>query len=395
MSRKNRTVFASVLTCLLVASSALSASAGAVTPQRSYRITMPGVTSGLVNERSGPGTSYRIVGTLKDGATIEIACQTSGTDIFGTKVWDQISPRAYVTNYYTTTSQRDRFSPTIPRCASTEATAAPTTTTPTTTTTTSTTTTTTTTTTTLPPATATTSATTYVITMPGSTSGVVNERLGPGTNYPVVGTLEDGSSITIACQTSGTDIFGTTVWDQLTSGVYVTDYYTDSVAVDGTTITIPQCAPPVATPPVVVGDATLGQTTSSNPFVEDDYCTWYAEVRFHDFVSKYPALYPAGHTYIDVSGNAYQWEASAMANGWTVTSTPTVDSIAVIQPGWDDVLTPDGHVGWVTAVGANGTFTLAELNEDLSDGQPNTSYQPDLDPNYRVGAGVSFILIPT
>jgi len=51
----------------------------------SYQITIPGATNGSVNERSGPGTSYSIVGTMGDGTGIQIACQTSGTDVNGTR----------------------------------------------------------------------------------------------------------------------------------------------------------------------------------------------------------------------------------------------------------------------------------------------------------------------
>jgi surface antigen len=242
----------------------------------------------------------------------------------------------------------------------------------------------------------------YQITMPGSTSGLVNQRSGPGTNYPVVGTLSVGTTIDVVCQSTGTDIFGTSIWYQLSDGDYVTGYYTNLSTVTDAASPIPACtttpALPAPTPvpaPLVIGDATLGQTLAKNIFVKDDYCTWYAEQRFHAFVVHYPALYPAGHTFLNVDGNAYQWKASAAADGWTITSTPTVDSIVVIQPGWDGVLSPDGHVAWVTAVGAGGQFTVAELNENLLGGVPNTSYRADISPYYKAGAGVSFILIPT
>jgi surface antigen len=242
----------------------------------------------------------------------------------------------------------------------------------------------------------------YQITIPGSTSGLVNQRSGPGTNYPVVGTLSVGSTIDVVCQSPGTDIFGTSTWYQLSGGQYVTGYYTNvSTDVDAAS-PIPLCtstpalpAPPAIPAPLVIGDATLGQTVAKNIFVRDDYCTWYAEQRFHAFVVHYPALYPTGHTFMNVDGNAYQWKASAQTEGWTITSTPTVDSIVVIQPGWDGVASSDGHVAWVTAVGAGGQFTVAELNENLPGYIANTSYRADISPYYTAGAGVSFILIPT
>lgn len=241
----------------------------------------------------------------------------------------------------------------------------------------------------------------FQITIPGSTSGTVNQRSGPGTNYPIVGTLGVGTTVDALCQSPGTDIFGTTIWYELVGGDYVTGYYMSASGVVGTAAPLAECAstPPVpisAVPaPLVIGNATLGQTVAKNIFVRSDYCTWYAEQRFHAFVVHYPTLYPAGHTFMNVSGNAYQWEANSVAQGWTITSTPTVNSIAVIQPGWDGVLNSDGHVAWVTAVGAGGQFTVAELNEDLPGGVPNTAYRADISPYYKAGAGVSFILIPT
>lgn len=242
----------------------------------------------------------------------------------------------------------------------------------------------------------------YQITIPGSTSGIVNQRSGPGTNYSVVGTLSVGTTINVVCQSSGTDIFGTSIWYQLSGGQYVTSYYTNVSTVADSASAIPQCsstptlpATPAIPAPLVIGDATLGQTVAKNVFVEDDYCTWYAEQRFHAFVVHYPALYPPGHTFMNVNGNAYQWKANAAAEGWTITSTPTVNSVVVIQPGWDGVANSDGHVAWVTAVGTGGQFTVAELNENLPGDIPNTSYRADISPYYKAGAGVSFILIPT
>jgi surface antigen len=243
---------------------------------------------------------------------------------------------------------------------------------------------------------------TYQITMPGSSTGTVNQRSGPGTNYPIVGTVSVGTPIDVVCESSGTDIFGTSIWYQLSNGEYVTGYYTNvsSVAtaaspIAACTVTPPVPAAPPSPAPLVIGDATLGQTVARNIFVKDDYCTWYAEQRFHAYVSHYPSLYPPGHTFMSVSGNAYQWEANAAAEGWTITSTPTVNSIAVIQPGWDGVLNSDGHVAWVTAVGTGGQFTVAELNEDLPGGIPNSAYRADISKYYTAGAGVSFIMIPT
>jgi len=336
----------------------------------SYQITIPGATNGSVNERSGPGTSYSIVGTMGDGTGIQIACQTSGTDVNGTSVWDQLSSNDYISDYYTNTPTVDGFTSSIPQCTSVPTIPAPTA-----------------------------SVATYRVTIPRASSGTVNERSGPGTNFSVVSAINDGTNITIACQTSGTDVSGTSVWDQLASNDYISDYYTNTPTVDGFTSSIPQCTsvptiPSTPTAPTSSWSPLHGQTVSTNPFNESGYCTWYAEVRFHDYVINFPSAYPANNSYIDVTGNAKLWATSAQKHGWTVTTTPTVNSIVVFQPGENGVTNSAGHVAWVTAV--NGShFTVLELNDVLANGAANTGFAPDRNPYYHAGSGVSFILIPT
>ena len=55
----------------------------------------------------------------------------------------------------------------------------------------------------------------------------LNKRSGPGTNYPVVGSVADGTQVTIVCQTNGTTVNGnwgsTSLWDRLEDNAYVSD----------------------------------------------------------------------------------------------------------------------------------------------------------------------------
>jgi uncharacterized protein YraI len=57
----------------------------------------------------------------------------------------------------------------------------------------------------------------------------LHKRLGPGTGYPVAGSIRDGTTVNIDCQTFGDAEdreFGTTlVWDNLDDGTYVSDAY--------------------------------------------------------------------------------------------------------------------------------------------------------------------------
>ncbi|MET9899947.1 hypothetical protein [Streptomyces sp. NPDC006446] len=58
---------------------------------------------------------------------------------------------------------------------------------------------------------------------------VVNVRSGPGTHYPIVRTLEVGSSIPIRCQCPGESVTGTygtsKIWDNIANAQFVSDAY--------------------------------------------------------------------------------------------------------------------------------------------------------------------------
>ncbi|PGY57577.1 peptidoglycan DD-metalloendopeptidase family protein [Bacillus thuringiensis] len=57
----------------------------------------------------------------------------------------------------------------------------------------------------------------------------VNLRTGPGTNYSVVGSLNDGEIVTVSCTTNGAPFIGrkgsTDKWNQLTNGYWMSDAY--------------------------------------------------------------------------------------------------------------------------------------------------------------------------
>ena len=85
----------------------------------------------------------------------------------------------------------------------------------------------------------------------GAGSGTVNTsgtpltvRSGPGTGYSSVGTVADGTHVTISCQTTGTTVTGTygtsNIWDKIGSGRYISDAYT-STGYDGFIPGVPRC----------------------------------------------------------------------------------------------------------------------------------------------------------
>ena len=69
-------------------------------------------------------------------------------------------------------------------------------------------------------------------------------RSGPGTGYAAVGSVSDGQSVTISCQTSGTSVSGTygtsTIWDRIGSGRYIADAYVYTGS-DGYISGVPRC----------------------------------------------------------------------------------------------------------------------------------------------------------
>src|SRR2546429_3963274 len=66
--------------------------------------------------RSAPTTSSARVGGLPEGASVSIHCQTTGTNINGSAIWDQLSSGGYVSDWYINTPNVGTFSPGIGQC---------------------------------------------------------------------------------------------------------------------------------------------------------------------------------------------------------------------------------------------------------------------------------------
>ncbi|MGH3660091.1 MAG: peptidoglycan DD-metalloendopeptidase family protein, partial [Micromonosporaceae bacterium] len=65
--------------------------------------------------RSGPGTSYSSAGSLANGATVNISCQTNGETVTGTfgtsKIWDKVGSGKYVSDAYVYTGSDGMVAP--------------------------------------------------------------------------------------------------------------------------------------------------------------------------------------------------------------------------------------------------------------------------------------------
>ncbi|MFC7546802.1 peptidoglycan DD-metalloendopeptidase family protein [Plantactinospora sp. GCM10030261] len=78
-----------------------------------------------------------------------------------------------------------------------------------------------------------------------NTSGTpLTVRSGPGTGYTAVGTVADGTRVTIHCQTSGSTVTGTygtsSIWDRIGSGRFIADAYVYT-GYDGYIPGVPRC----------------------------------------------------------------------------------------------------------------------------------------------------------
>ena len=136
-------------------------------------------SSANLNGRSGPKVSTPIVTTYPPGATVTVVCQTHGTKIGTTSVWNKLTDGNYVSDYYVSTASNTGYSPPLPRC-------------------------------TYP----------FQVSIP-----TLNKRIGPGPSYAISGTLRSGALGWVTCQRSGSTVGATSVWDKLDDGKYVSDYY--------------------------------------------------------------------------------------------------------------------------------------------------------------------------
>lgn len=80
--------------------------------QYPYQVTPPGGA----NERSGPGVSYQVTGVLPAGALAWLVCQQAGSSVGGTRVWDDIDSRHWVSDHLVATPGKPGYSKPAPRC---------------------------------------------------------------------------------------------------------------------------------------------------------------------------------------------------------------------------------------------------------------------------------------
>jgi hypothetical protein len=70
----------------------------------------------------------------------------------------------------------------------------------------------------------------------------LNVRSGPGLDFPVVGSVREGQAVNLTCQTRGAVVVGSSVWDMIGPGQYVSDWFVNTPGVNQLTPGAPVCA---------------------------------------------------------------------------------------------------------------------------------------------------------
>jgi len=160
------------------------------------------VSASSLRIRQGPGTSTPIVGSYPRGTVIDLLCQTPGTEVGNNSLWDRTG-LGYVSDRYV--RRPPGYSRTkLPTCDPVPRPAG---------------------------------GVTY-----GRIATAVSRlriRRGPDTAAPVVGSYGRGEMVSIICQTGGSDVNGTPVWDRTDRG-YISDRYVERLPPGRS---VPSCTP--------------------------------------------------------------------------------------------------------------------------------------------------------
>jgi len=97
------------------AGQAASAGAGATTGHPFAVAGLPAGNRLLI--RTGPGTQYPSTGSLANGAPVSVLCQTVGSLVASSKIWDQIGPGQYVSDWFLNTPVVGAFTPGLGQCS--------------------------------------------------------------------------------------------------------------------------------------------------------------------------------------------------------------------------------------------------------------------------------------
>ncbi|MFF0205595.1 glycoside hydrolase domain-containing protein [Streptomyces sp. NPDC005017] len=166
------------------------------TPVATVAYSYKATSTTPLNARTGPGTSYPVAATYAPGAALKVVCQTPGTKVGTTSVWNKLSSGQYVTDHYVDTPSTTGYSAPLPRCS---------------------------------------------YPYQATATGGLTERSGPGNGYAAVGTLPNGGLAWVTCQRAGTRVGTSSVWNRLDNGHYVADHYVATPSSTSYSKPVPRC----------------------------------------------------------------------------------------------------------------------------------------------------------
>jgi len=225
-----------------------------------YRYHIVNVPGG-VSARKGPGTSFPVVHGVPNNSAIDIACQVHGEVVNGNDIWNKLADGTFVSDFYCNTPNLNGFSPPIPMCQQAARLAG------------------------VQPG-----PTTYqhhIVNAPGG----VNARKGPGTSFPVAHGIANNSAIAITCQVQGQIVNGSNIWNELSDGTFVSDFYCDTPNYNAFSPPIPVCKNSPVQP--IKGDDYPYKDASIDPEVPDPWnfycreCTSFVAWRMNQLGAKH------------------------------------------------------------------------------------------------------------
>lgn len=204
-------------------------------------------------------------------------------------------------------------------------------------------------------------------------------RSGPGTSYGAVTGLAEGTSVTVDCQTSGTTVNGTSIWDHLPGyGGYATDAYIYT-GYDGWDPSLPRCSGGgggtspsrtniVNTAYAQVGNGPTKYINAGNGGVYEAWCALFVEWVWQQNGISAP--------YDGYSGDLFYWgqnhgRAHYASSGFGGLQPGDAVFFGTGPQGQSGGTVPSVHVGLVVSVNGDGTINTVEGNYNNAVAAPN------------------------
>lgn len=195
----------------------------------------------------------------------------------------------------------------------------------------------------------------------GTDGAGLNVRTSPSPSGAVRANLPENTYVSVSCQTSGTTVNGTAVWDYLPAyGGYASDAYLWT-GYDGFHPQLPRCGPTSTPPPsnlrssivsLVSAEVGNGHLTRYGGPPQDEWCSYFATWAWRSAgvdISNY------GFT-----GDVFRWGQDRNLAFWGTDGVRPGD-VVLYGTGPQTYLTST-HIGVVTEVRSDGTLVTVEGN---------------------------------